>query len=436
MTILIVDDNEQNIYQLQVLLGGNGYRVITATNGDEALTTARQAPPDLVVSDILMPVMDGFALCREWKKDARLRTIPFVFYTATYTDERDREFALGLGAERFLVKPEEPEAFVRMLREVLRQVECPPPAPPPVQVDVQPEEEGGYLKQYNAALIRKLEAKMQQLERANGELARDIAERQRMEEERQRLQAQLVQAQKLESIGTLASGVAHEINNPIMGVMNYAQLILDKVGPDNPVAEYATEIGKATDRIATIVKNLLSFARIDKQAHSPARLYDIVEGTLSLIGVVLRHDQIDLVVAVPEDLPRISCRSQQIQQVIMNLLTNARDALNERYPKHDENKRVVVTAREIENSECGAWNTEGDAPRSWVRLTVEDHGAGIPEAVRGRIFDPFFTTKPRDKGTGLGLSISHGIVKEHGGGLWVESEVSQWTRFHMDLPLV
>ena len=433
MTILVVDDNEQNLYQLQVLLGGNGYRVVTATNGDEALTAARQAPPDLVVSDILMPVMDGFALCREWRKDARLRTIPFVFYTATYTDERDREFALSLGAERFLVKPEEPEVFIRMLRDVLRQAECPPhapsPAPSPVQVDVPQEEAGGYLKQYNAALIRKLEAKMQQLERANGELARDLAER-------QRLQAQLVQAQKLESIGTLASGVAHEINNPIMIVMNYAQLILDEAGPDSGVAQYATEIGMATDRIATIVKNLLSFARIDKQAHSPARLCDIVEGTLTLIGAVLRHDQIDLVVAVPEDLPRIRCRSQQIQQVIMNLLTNARDALNEKYPQHDANKRVVLTAREIANSECGAWNTDDRAPRSWVRLTVEDHGAGIPEKLRERIFDPFFTTKPRDKGTGLGLSISHGIVKEHGGGLWVESEAGQWTRFHMDLPAI
>ena len=118
MTILVVDDNEQNLYQLQVLLGGNGYQVVTAANGAEALAKARQNPPDLIVSDILMPVMDGFALCREWKKDERLQAIPFVFYTATYTDERDREFALSLGAERFLVKPEEPEVFMRTIREV------------------------------------------------------------------------------------------------------------------------------------------------------------------------------------------------------------------------------------------------------------------------------------------------------------------------------
>jgi PAS domain S-box-containing protein len=187
MTILIVDDNELNLYQLQVLLGGSGYQVVTAVNGAEALTTARQNPPDLVISDILMPVMDGFTLCREWKKDERLRQIPFVFYTATYTDERDREFALSLGAEQFLVKPEEPEVFIRTIREVIQQLQR-PPAPPaakaPARLPVEepPREEFDYLRQYNEVLIRKLEAKMEQLEQANRELERDITERKRAEE--------------------------------------------------------------------------------------------------------------------------------------------------------------------------------------------------------------------------------------------------------------
>jgi len=159
----------------------------------------------------------------------------------------------------------------------------------------------------------------------------------------------------------------------------------------------------------------------EEQASSPARLCDIVAATLSLIQTVIRHDQITLTVAVPADLPAIRCRSQQIQQVLMNLLTNARDALNQRYPGHDANKRVIVSARQL--------------PKAIIRLTVEDHGSGIPEELRTRIFDPFFSTKPRDQGTGLGLSISHGIVKDHGGELTVESEVGQWTRFHVDLPV-
>jgi len=190
MTILIVDDNKQNLYLLEILLVSSGYQVVTAVNGAEALTKARQNPPDLIVSDILMPVMDGFGLCREWKKDERLRQIPFVFYTATYTDERDREFALSLGAEQFLVKPEEPEVFARTIREVIQQAQRPPvpPAPPaantPARLPVQvpQEEEAGYLKQYNEVLIRKLEAKMQQLKQANRELERDITDRKRSEE--------------------------------------------------------------------------------------------------------------------------------------------------------------------------------------------------------------------------------------------------------------
>jgi PAS domain S-box-containing protein len=263
----------------------------------------------------------------------------------------------------------------------------------------------------------------------------DITARKRAEESRDTLQAQLIQAQKLESIGTLASGVAHEINNPIMGIKGYAQMILEGVDARSPAAEFAEGIIKAAERVTTIVKNLLSFSRFEKQTHQPARLVDIVDGTLSLIRTVLRHDQITLEVNVPEDLPKIECRSQQIQQVIMNLLTNARDALNEKYPEYDENKKVFITARELSSVECGTLKAGGTAPRSWVRLTVEDHGAGIPEAVRDRIIDPFFTTKPREKGTGLGLSISHGIIKDHGGVLWFESEVGQGTRFHVDLPV-
>jgi signal transduction histidine kinase len=239
--------------------------------------------------------------------------------------------------------------------------------------------------------------------------------------------------------------------------------------------------------VATIVKNLLTFARHDRQSHSLARVQDIVEGTLSLVRTVIRHDQIALEMDVPESLPKIRCRSQQIQQVLMNLLTNARDALNEKYPAYDVDKIIRVTAEALEREtpssirdgargdtrapgdaprSVALQGTIGDAPRSvalqdapgtvalqedqsslkpetrnlkpapvrWLRLTVEDHGTGIRPEIRGRIFDPFFTTKPKDKGTGLGLSISHGIVKDHGGALWLESEVGKYTRFHVDLP--
>lgn len=259
------------------------------------------------------------------------------------------------------------------------------------------------------------------------ELAGDLSfalQKRETEEQRIRGEALLRQAQRLESIGTLAGGVAHEINNPINGIMNYAQLIVDKLGPEQEVTEYAEEIVKETERVANIVKNLLAFARFDKQGHSPALISDIVDSTTSLIQTILKGDHISLEVDVPHDLPKIKCRSQQIQQVLMNLLTNARDALNEKYPQFDVNKKVSVSAQCFEN-----------AGRKWARITVEDNGPGIPDEMLGRVFDPFYTSKSPEKGTGLGLSISHGIVREHNGVLSVESETGQWTRFHMDLPV-
>lgn len=241
--------------------------------------------------------------------------------------------------------------------------------------------------------------------------------------EKSMMEAQLRQQQKLESIGTLASGVAHEINNPLMGMINYAELIEDEIKNES-VKAYTAGIIKEGNRVATIVRNLLSFARQDKESHSPADVKDIIDSSMSLVSSTMRKDQITIEVDVPDDLPNVKCRSQQIQQVVINLLTNAHDALNERYPSYDENKRLRITAR--------PYKTEGV---SWIRTTVEDRGAGIPEDAIERVFDPFFTSKPRDEGTGLGLSVSFGIVREHKGKLSVESEPGEYTRFHIDLPV-
>ena len=252
---------------------------------------------------------------------------------------------------------------------------------------------------------------------------RDITERKRVEEEKNQLELHLRQQKKLESIGTLASGVAHEINNPITGVMNYAQLISERLEPTQvQLQEYAIGIKDESERIAEIVRNLLSFSRQDKQSHSPARITDIVESTLSLIRTVIRKDQIELKVEIPDDLPEIKCRSQQIQQVLMNLLTNARDAVNDRYPVYDPDKIIYITVHQFEK--------EG---RGWLRTTVEDHGSGIPAEIREKIYTPFFTTKDRTLGTGLGLPISHGIVMDHHGALTFESEENKFTRFYLDL---
>ncbi|MFV8749193.1 protein kinase domain-containing protein [Nannocystaceae bacterium ST9] len=247
----------------------------------------------------------------------------------------------------------------------------------------------------------------------------DVTARRNAERERSQLEAQLRQQQRLESIGTLASGVAHEINNPVQGIMNYADLIAARADDGEQVREFAAEIGTESQRVATIVRNLLAFSRQEhEQEPEFVEVRRVVETTLSLIRTVLRKDEIQLEVELADDLPRIRCRAQQIQQVLMNLITNARDAVNEA-----GSKRIRLLAHRLEH--------EG-AP--WVRISVRDEGPGIPEPIRQRIFDPFFTTKRHDKGTGLGLAVSHGIAVDHGGSLSVESELGVGSSFHLDLP--
>ncbi len=251
-----------------------------------------------------------------------------------------------------------------------------------------------------------------------------IAHQTELEGKNTMLQGQLKNQQKLESIGTLASGVAHEINNPINGIMNYSQIILDASDKDSPNVEYAQEIIHETQRVSTLVRSLLQYSRREKVLHSLARIEDIIDHTVLLMNTLFRQDDIKLTIDIKKGLPSVRCHSQQIQQVLMNLLTNARDALNEKYPAYDDEKEIILR--------CRTANKEG---KRYIRVTVEDHGTGIPESVQDKIFDQFFTTKDTDKGTGLGLPISYNIVKEHKGELYFETKQGQYTRFHMELLL-
>ncbi len=235
---------------------------------------------------------------------------------------------------------------------------------------------------------------------------------------------QMRQQQKLEAIGTLAGGVAHEINNPLNGILNYAQLILDEIGEASESSVYAKEIITETDRISEIVRNLLQFSRMEKQTYSFANLKDIVTKTSSLIQTIIKKDDILLEISLQDDLPDFKCRSQQIQQVLMNLLTNARDALNQRYVGYDPMKKIELKCilKNINDEYC-------------FLLSVKDYGCGIQDDIKGRIFEPFFSTKPKDKGTGLGLSISYGIIKDHKGEILVESIQDEYTEFTVKLPV-
>src|SRR5512145_2274514 len=171
--ILIVDDNSDNRYILEVLLQKNGYETVSAANGKEALEEARKALPVLVVSDILMPVMDGFTLCKEWKSNERFKGIPFVFYSATYTEPKDIELGLSLGADKFIIKPMETQSLMEVLKQILSEHSVVDTA-----FSERPlEEEMELLKQYNETLFRKLEKKVNDLETANRNLQEEMDKR-------------------------------------------------------------------------------------------------------------------------------------------------------------------------------------------------------------------------------------------------------------------
>ncbi|MFM9960342.1 MAG: PAS domain S-box protein [Planctomycetaceae bacterium] len=176
--ILVVDDIIENRYLLEVVLQAYGYEVTSANDGAEALASARRQPPDLIISDILMPVMDGFALCKQWRAEPALRDIPFLFYTATYTDARDEQLAMDLGADRFLIKPQEPQVLHAIVQEVLargvKKLSAPVAVAPPA-------DEIATLREYNEALVRKLEKKLTELESARDALESDIGQRLEME---------------------------------------------------------------------------------------------------------------------------------------------------------------------------------------------------------------------------------------------------------------
>lgn len=253
---------------------------------------------------------------------------------------------------------------------------------------------------------------------------RNIEERIKHEQEQKIWEAQLRQQQKLEAIGLLAGGVAHEINNPINIMMNYAQLILDEDQDNSNVTEYAHSIIQDCLRISDIVKNLLQFSRSEKVSFSLESMEEIINNTLLLINSVIKKDHIEIEVKLEEDLPLVLCHSQQIQQVLINLLTNARDALNEKFSSTMGNKRILIQATNIKHNN-----------QKYLQLHVEDNGIGISDKNLQHLFEPFFSTKEKDQGTGLGLSISFGIIKNHKGTIRCETKEHEFTRFIIELPL-
>ena len=240
--------------------------------------------------------------------------------------------------------------------------------------------------------------------------------------ERKKLQAENQRSAQLAALGTVAAGVAHEINNPVQGIMNYASLVEMHPEDHSRVKMLAGRISKESARIAKITQDLLYYSKDSRDEFLKTDLKDVVEGALFLVSKKMKNYQIELEVDIQSNLPDLLLQPQSIQQVIINLLDNAADALELKASERE--KKIKLSGYRVEDSQVPE-----------VCLEVHDNGTGMPPEVVAHGLEAFYTTKPQDKGTGLGLSIVHDIVEKHGGRIFIESEEGLFTTVRIHIPI-
>jgi PAS domain S-box-containing protein len=257
---------------------------------------------------------------------------------------------------------------------------------------------------------------------------RDISEQRRTEEEKKKLEAQLHQAQKMEAIGQLAGGVAHDFNNIITAITGYAHLLLMKMGKDDPLRRFAEQITASAERAVNVTSSLLAFSRKQTAIPQPVNVNQVIRKVYSLLSRLIGED-ILLETCISREELVVMADSSQLEQILMNLATNARDAMK-------SGGRITISTELVEIEEDFIRSHGYGETGKFACISVKDTGTGMDANVIEKIFEPFFTTKEVGKGTGLGLSIVYGIVKQSNGFLDVCSEPAKGTLFRILLPII
>ena len=394
--ILVVDDEPMNIDLLEAMLADEKFDVISASNGSEALEKATALFPDLILLDIMMPGMDGYQVTRKLKDSTTTRHIPIVLVTALNGVE-DKVKGLEVGADDFLSKPLEKAELTARVNSLLK------------------------VKAYHDHILNYQKSLENEVKRRTKKLEQELVRRKETE-------AQLIQAQKMEAIGTLAGGIAHDFNNILSSIMGYAELALYEIEDETEVNEYIQEVLVAGGRARDLVQQILTFSRRSEKVMKPVHLVPILKEVLKLLRASL-----PATIDMKQD---IGCNSvaladpTQIHQLIMNLCTNAAHSMEENGGTLDVSLGEEQLAEEFTDKHADL------NPGAYTRLSIRDTGCGMAPEVLDRIFDPFFTTKEKGKGTGIGLSAVHGIVKNHGGLITVSSKPGKGSVFTVYLPLV
>jgi signal transduction histidine kinase len=399
--ILAVDDDANNLAVVRDCLTGFNYSVLVAEDGESAVSRADYARPDLILLDIMMPGMDGYETCRLLKLLESTRDIPVIFMSAL-SGTGHKVLGLETGAVDYVTKPFQQDELLARVR---------------LHLDIR--DLNRRLKETNELLEARVEARTMDLAIANRVLEKEIVERQAAQE-------QLRQSQKMEAIGTLAGGVAHDFNNILTAIMGFGSILRIKLEGETKLAYYADNILSAANKAAKLTHSLLAFSRKQIFESKPEEVNEIVRTIDRILHRVIEED-IELRCSLAPEEMVIMGDGIQIEQVLMNLTVNGRDAMPKGGILSLRTERVELM------EELPAVSLK---PGSYARITVSDTGCGIGEDIRQRIFEPFFTTKDVGKGTGLGLSIVYGIIKQHGGEVIVESEVGKGTSFKVFLPLV